>query len=592
MRPPKHNWPNTNAGHGVLMLAQQMAEMLAPQTFESYRVYTLCTVSRLYEISRVIDDVQRNRVNRLALDPVLKELSWSLDKDPVAKVLAEEEVESLQKLIRPGHVSLPELSAHVMLLRRLIGKTYKSALEELLLKNFDKPDGRNAFRVLIGFYCSHLVNRGYSKQYIARLVDDEFFNQQRGRVGAALLRRFFKQFKDKPSRFKVYVAVSKEFGKFLQHLGFTVQDGSAVGHEIRESISVNADRPLVLVADQEAFDSYSAMVRQNQVLTNIRALTYLAPQGLSSDWSSRMFVLRHRTVRGVPEEQVEISFDKPAVGKRPSARQYKSVRSYSSRILSNFDRRSTERLLASMSTSALARTTSSIENKLISLWSAVEVLLSEPEPETPRIVHYTKLLMPCICLRHMRLQFAAMSDEFLISYRRKYKEIVFKEDAVQGIDLHSRFASVLLLPQFASLRDELLKLCGSNPLARHRLYRLNNDFKDPTNVLKTIGSHEKRVEWQIHRIYRARNYLVHAGRVPTYLDSLIMNLFEYYRASIGTIANRARQEDKRSDVDQIVAEIGIEYGMFKQHFQNRRGHPLEIDDLKRLIFFSANNERP
>jgi hypothetical protein len=35
--------------------AQRFAEMLSSATFESYRVYTLCTVSRLYEALAVID---------------------------------------------------------------------------------------------------------------------------------------------------------------------------------------------------------------------------------------------------------------------------------------------------------------------------------------------------------------------------------------------------------------------------------------------------------------------------------------------------------------------------------------------------------
>ena len=57
--------------------AQQFAEMLSSATFESYRVYTLCTVSRLYEALAVIDDIQQNGVNQLALQPVISELRWS-----------------------------------------------------------------------------------------------------------------------------------------------------------------------------------------------------------------------------------------------------------------------------------------------------------------------------------------------------------------------------------------------------------------------------------------------------------------------------------------------------------------------------------
>jgi hypothetical protein len=58
MRLPKHTWPDNDASRGILMFAQQMSEMLSPTSYESYRAYTLCTISRLREALAVIDDVK------------------------------------------------------------------------------------------------------------------------------------------------------------------------------------------------------------------------------------------------------------------------------------------------------------------------------------------------------------------------------------------------------------------------------------------------------------------------------------------------------------------------------------------------------
>jgi len=53
---------------------------------------------------------------------------------------------------------------------------------------------------------------------------------------------------------------------------------------------------------------------------------------------------------------------------------------------------------------------------------------------------------------------------------------------------------------------------------------------------------------------------------------------------VATIVNRARKEDERSDVDQVVAEIAIEYGIFKARLQSRgNANELELDDLYQLI---------
>jgi hypothetical protein len=72
--------------------------------------------------------------------------------------------------------------------------------------------------------------------------------------------------------------------------------------------------------------------------------------------------------------------------------------------------------------------------------------------------------------------------------------------------------------------------------------------------------------------------------VPTYLDSLIVNPFEYYRSAVATIVNRARKEDQRSDIDQVVSEIAIEYGIFKGIFQSLgKSADLTAEGMKRLI---------
>jgi hypothetical protein len=251
--------------------------------------------------------------------------------------------------------------------------------------------------------------------------------------------------------------------------------------------------------------------------------------------------------------------------------------------LENFDKASTGRLLSSINTAALARTSPNTENQLISLWSAIEVLLSDPPQGAPRITHYVHYLVPCICLRHVRRQFVAVYDELLVSYRSKFNKILREEELFGIQDCHTRFATVLCLEQHGKLRDKLCKLCSENPLALHRLFKLRRDYSQFNEAALAIAGHQKRVEWQVHRIYRARNQLVHSGRVPSYLQSLVLNLFEYYRATIATIVNRARKDDQLSEVDQVVAEIRIEYEIFKRHFTPRDIRPLTPSDLHLLV---------
>lgn len=126
-------------------------------------------------------------------------------------------------------------------------------------------------------------------------------------------------------------------------------------------------------------------------------------------------------------------------------------------------------------------------------------------------------------------------------------------------------------------------MVSKNPLAMHRLWKINSDYGTPKSAAQAISEHFDRVTWQIHRIYRARNQLVHAGRTPTYLESVIINAAEYYRAATSTIVRSAAKEDGKSDIDQIVAEIGIRYGIYHSKFSNRGNNAVMADEDIALI---------
>ncbi|MGN6284665.1 MAG: hypothetical protein ACTHM2_05900 [Afipia sp.] len=574
VRPPKNAWPKTYESRGVLMFAQLMAEMLTPSSFESFRVYSLDSIARLREALRAIRDVKLDRVPRQTLNPILEEIIWSLDKDPVVKQLAAHEIDALHRTSKPN-ASLDTLAANIRLISRLIGKAYKSALEHKITELLPNSKQRVEFRQTTGFYCSHLINLGYARPHILEIVNRHFFDSDLASAAPDHLTSFFAEFDGEEKKYTVFTAVSEQFGNYLKNLGFKVFNLSACPNEVTQALNtpLHVHLSLVVARKVEGLDGYSAVNKSHNLLNSTRALTYLAPEGMPCKWSNEMYVLEGEASVGRIIARPNISFDRPYEGRLTAGRRLRGITNYSKRILENFEEASTARLLNSIATSALARTSPNIENQLTSLWSSIEVLLSEPQKPTPRIVHYCEHLVPCICLRHVRRQFVAVYDELLISYRNKFNKILFAEADAGKKDAHTIFANALCLPENKVLQDQLLSLCTDNPLALHRIWKLHRDYGTPENAIASIKGHSKRVEWQIHRIYRARNEIVHSGRRPSYLESLIMNLSEYYRGTITTLVHRARQDDSESNIDQVVCEIGIEYEIFLNFFQSIRESP-------------------
>ena len=585
MRPPKNVWPTSEEGRSLKFCAQLFSEMLREDSFESFRVYSLDTLSRLSETLTLIEDVQRDRVPRETLGPVIDEVLWSLGKDPVAKSTAELELASLHELTKNSKYLLTDLAANVQLIKKLLAGSYKSTLEARILTLLTEKSRKIELRQCCGFYVSHLINAGYSKQYLEEAVEDAFFKGDMANVGTQTLVDFFAEFKSERIDFTVYTLVSSEFRTYLYPLGFETANEFNIPQAARDALAFALNPPFdsIVVSHEKAFDCYRAIDYVHQTLTSTRALTYLAPHGMACRWNEWMYVHDESKNQGRSQRNRSISFDHPIIRSATAGRRLKNTRNYTKRVLENFDAASTERLLSSINTAALARTSPNTENQLISLWSAIEVLLSDPPRGGPRILHYVHHLVPCVCLRHVRRQFVAIYEELLVSYRSKFTKILRREANFNNQDAHTNFAAVLCLEENEELREALCKLCSENPLALHRLFKLHRDYSVSAEAASAITGHQKRVEWQVHRIYRARNQLVHSGRVPSYLQSLILNLFEYYRGSIATIVNRARRDEQRSDIDQVVAEIGIEYGIFKRHFPACETKPLSRADLQRLV---------
>ncbi|WP_334052358.1 hypothetical protein [Burkholderia cepacia] len=571
MRPPKHSWPDTAGSRNILFFAQVLGEMLSAITFESFRVYSLDTTARLEEALLLIGDVRRGRIPQISLAPVIEELEWSFNKDSAAKSSATDEIASLLKIVKDKKTfSLDFLEAHLKLVKNLVGENYKENLEELILSKISDPTQKIELRKLCGFYCSHIVNIGYEKRYIIDLIEEFFFRNSLQRIGKLTLARFFRKFDGKRKKFIVHAAVAHDLGVYLRGLGFHVRSMATLTAEQAGSLESNVNHtntPLALEVATEQFDPYGAANFVYQSLSSQRAIAYLDPRGMHCEWGETMHVTLARAKAGTRIERSVLSVHNTAASPARSGASLKSISNYAKFINSSFDITSTERLISSINTAALARTSPNPENQLISFWSAIEVLLSDPQ-EGPRITHYEKLIVPCIAFRHARRQTYAIYQSLLLHYRKRFRNLVatVATDSLGGS--FKTFAYAMFLPEHSAWRDELCKMLERNPLALHRVWKLNSDYKNHKNIFRAISDHDRRVSWQIHRIYRSRNQLVHSGRMPSYLESLILNLAEYYRSATSTIIRRATAESKESDIDQIVYEIGIRYGIYKNYFES------------------------
>lgn len=166
--------------------------------------------------------------------------------------------------------------------------------------------------------------------------------------------------------------------------------------------------------------------------------------------------------------------------------------------------------------------------------------------------------------------FVVMYEQFMVQYGKSFQKLM--RSATHSMDgtLHTKFAQLLLLPEQEENRKLLMSLCADNPLLRHRVWRLYKQYSTPKDALASMRGHADRVQWQLNRVYRVRNMLVHSGRAPTVLDTLVHNCVEYLRAAVINIVRVGARNPFPSVLDEVIAEVSFDWTILCQALEGRK----------------------
>ncbi|WP_422056940.1 hypothetical protein [Sphingomonas sp.] len=562
-----------------------MREMLTQSSFESFRVSTLDLMSRLTELLDTLQAVEETRLPMATIEPVLAEVLASLKSDPVARTVVQNEIEILAGYKRPSDLKKPEAASlfglGALLIKR-VGSDYGHKLESAILECYGDKQRRNRLRQSCSAYCSYLVNIGYSKKHLVEIIDQRFFSEDIGKIEKRTLQRFFTSLSKVDRQFRIWVAAPATTANFISKLGlegFDVHTHRNLPADVRAAFGAKPGfAPVKRYISRciEAKDRYSAVGRLSQSLASIDSFVILGRESIDLTWDDQAYVRTPRATQGEFLSGDVFSLQGPTRPVKGGAARI--VRSQARRAMSNFDEPSTERLLSAVNTAALARTSPNLENHLISLWSAIEVLLSNPPAGVPRIIHYVDLLAPCICSKYVRRYIVAIYDAIHASYTAPFTRLIRGLALPVEVDEYTRFTHIAFDPAFKGEQTALLAMLSGNPLALHRLWKLENNFGRPSAYSSALLSHEERVRWQLHRIYRTRNQLVHSGSVPVYLEPLVLNMLEYFRSTIGPVIGRASKEENLADIDQMVSEIGVDFQIVKRRVASYGKPEFDVSD--------------
>jgi hypothetical protein len=166
------------------------------------------------------------------------------------------------------------------------------------------------------------------------------------------------------------------------------------------------------------------------------------------------------------------------------------------------------------------------DNKLVNWWTGLEYLTSGGRNGRDIGETVKGALAPTLALTYL--------PKHLVAFRSALGSLDIEVE-VAGVKVSVKHCSNAQL--YAVLKDAtqsatVLASCTSEPYVWKHLAAFIEGVKTPASTAALIKAHDRRIRWQIERIYRTRCDIVHAGRQVITASLLCANLEFYLRTTL------------------------------------------------------------
>ena len=236
-------------------------------------------------------------------------------------------------------------------------------------------------------------------------------------------------------------------------------------------------------------------------------------------------------------------------------------------------------LAATIEYHRLALQATSDEARLVNLWIALEALCQGGAGSIIERV-WTRI-SPCVSIDNVRKTLVSLSiyvrnlwtdadrDQFLALFPNSSKDRLEPDD----------LARVLLLPDGHDDLKKLFELCNEHPLILHRVFRAKSMIFDKAGSVKdNIKFTRQNVEWQIKRIYRVRNAIVHTGSASVLLPQLTQHLHCYLVKTIHSVLTDLDRQPLWTIRDSLEHRLKL-FDHVVAFFGKTAGHKIAVESI-------------
>jgi len=542
----------------MLFFAQRLDEIFFDYTLDTYKPPALNSVYLCREAIDLIDDIEEDLIDRQNLDRVLDELQWSLSLDTVVKILLSSPTEKY--VLRGEGVKLLDTKIRLEVLERTLNPLVYLETCELEIIDALNAGEKKRTNELIRQYTSMLINHGVSKEHLKEKTDQYFF---KGKELSAIsdVAEYFELVSPTSHNFEIYFVVSNmitEVTRTIDSFGLSIIDEPPEpAKTLAKTVGLypEAEEVWVEVKDVSAFDRFAARRLAESRLDMVRDLFLLFSHKNRINWRESALITQccdeTPVLVGKPKNTMEKGFDLRA---SDASKRLNKLIKYIGLTGSSFIK-----FHRAVDSHGIGTTNDLPENQLLNIWIALETLVPSHVHGGGKVVKIANGICPILLRNYLNRLVSRLSADLIRWNRPKISRLLRKIPDSKSNTLYERVFLLVSLPEFEHLRKKLYRQLDDFPLLRFRVYELSETFSSPKNIQNRIELHQQKVEWQLRRIYRTRNLIVHSGRSLTYIDALIENSHDYLDQALNAVVEKSCNMFDAQSLEQVFDSCSLEY---------------------------------
>lgn len=576
------NWTLTKDLECLLFFAQRLRELLFDYTLDTFKPPALNSLGLCEEALNIIIDIENEVISKNSIEPIIKELYWKITEDLIFKEVVGERLN--QYVVTTFDINdLKKTKLNLELLIRKVPKkkyieTSQIQLKNLILENRQK----RKIDKLLTAYISTLIDLGFSQGYLYNTVNNFFFSESNKIESVAQLDDFFDKLKIEHKSFDVIFKCSSIFKEINESTtafkSKIIENPELKTNDFKEKGFFKKWKGLYFYCENiMALDAQKAKEIVEERMNKLSKLFVFFHHKKQPFWTNEAIIYSTDNPTDYVILKEATSFMKKS-NDLPPAKAAKRL----NQVIKNFglEHSSFSKFDRAIDLHGLSIENQYVENQLLQNWIAFETLLVGYSKKT-KIDQVLDSLIPFLKYNYIKRILEYLCKQFIHHNSKLFRETM--KEISEGDDITEKYAGFMILDKYKQLRHETYSKLDEFPILKYRIFLFNNFFKTSKDVLKYIETHELKIEWQIKRMYRSRNLIVHAGQVPIFTPILVENSHTYLDLLLGSIIELSLDNHQILSIEQAIQEISLRCEYHKKIMKNFGDKKLDENNYLQIL---------